>query len=289
MGVPHPFPYQGSKRNLAGHILQYFPEHAPRLIEPFAGSAAISLAALHCKKVDWVVVSDMDGALIKLWKQIVDSPLEIADAYSTLWHEQLGQERSFYDFIRAEFNSSQRPDYFLYLLARCVKAAVRYNSSGEFNQSPDNRRKGSHPGTMLQNLLSTSKLLKGNAVLHHADYREVLSEATQEDIVYLDPPYQGVCKKRDPRYRQKVTFDDFVDALNDLNARDIAYIVSYDGRTEEKTYGNFLPLLLDLTHLELNAGRSSQATLLGRDATTFEALYLSPALMNRISYAPISH
>ncbi len=283
MKAPHPIPYQGSKRHLAKYILQYFPEDASRLFEPFAGSAAISLAALSNKRINRVVISDNNEALIALWEQIVNSPLEIANAYAVLWYEQLGREREFYDSIRSQFNVTQRPDYFLYLLARCVKAAVRYNTNGEFNQSPDNRRKGTHPDTMRRNLLNASKLLKGKTTLLHADYREALSEASDTDIVYLDPPYQGVCKKRDPRYKQKVTFDEFVDALSDLNVRGISFIVSYDGRTDEKTYGNFLPAFLDLNHIELDAGRSSQATLLGRQSKTFEALYLSPALSDRLN------
>ncbi|MCK4459049.1 MAG: DNA adenine methylase, partial [Methanosarcinales archaeon] len=43
--VPHPIPYQGSKRNIARTILSFFPHQFDTLVEPFAGSAAISLAA----------------------------------------------------------------------------------------------------------------------------------------------------------------------------------------------------------------------------------------------------
>jgi len=45
MGIPHPIPYQGSKRNLAPDIMRYFPADVDTLIEPFAGSAAITLTA----------------------------------------------------------------------------------------------------------------------------------------------------------------------------------------------------------------------------------------------------
>ncbi|MBM3879048.1 MAG: TIR domain-containing protein [Verrucomicrobia bacterium] len=45
MRVPHPIPYQGSKRNLAPAILGYFPERVGTLIEPSAGSAALGLAS----------------------------------------------------------------------------------------------------------------------------------------------------------------------------------------------------------------------------------------------------
>ncbi len=43
--VPHPIPYQGSKLNLAGEILRYFPNTFDILYEPFAGSAAIPIAS----------------------------------------------------------------------------------------------------------------------------------------------------------------------------------------------------------------------------------------------------
>ena len=43
--LPHPIPYQGSKRNLAPDILRYFPETFDVLYEPFAGSAAMTIAA----------------------------------------------------------------------------------------------------------------------------------------------------------------------------------------------------------------------------------------------------
>jgi DNA adenine methylase len=39
---------------------------------------------------------------------------------------------------------------------------------------------------------------------------------------------------------------------------------------------------LNLRLIELAAGRSSQATLLGRRAETYESLYLSPALVERL-------
>ena len=106
------------------------------------------------------------------------------------------------------------------------------------------------------------------------------------DIIYMDPPYQGVCGNRDTRYLESVQFCEFVDALEKLNARNIRYIVSYDGRTGEKSYGKLLPDELNLTLIELDAGRSSQSTLLGRRDITIESLYLSPALTDELAHVP---
>lgn len=69
MKVPHPIPYQGSKRALAAQILGYCPNNVTRLIEPFAGSAAISLAALHSDKIGTVVLNDSNRALMSLWAE----------------------------------------------------------------------------------------------------------------------------------------------------------------------------------------------------------------------------
>ena len=44
MIVPQPFQYQGSKCSLAPLILLYLPLKFGRLVEPFAGSVAMTLA-----------------------------------------------------------------------------------------------------------------------------------------------------------------------------------------------------------------------------------------------------
>ncbi|GAH36259.1 unnamed protein product, partial [marine sediment metagenome] len=151
----------------------------------------------------------------------------------------------------------------------------------EFALSPDNRRKGMNPNTMERYILRTSQLLKEKVKLFTGDYLEVLKLATPTDIVYMDPPYQGVCGHKDPRYLNGLPFEKFVEALQYLNEKNISYIVSYDGRTGPKTFGKKLPESLQLKHVEVAAGRSSQATLLGRDYYTYESIYISTALISK--------
>jgi DNA adenine methylase len=283
MKVPHPIPYQGSKRNLAPAILEYFPQDVATLIEPFAGSAAITLAAAARGLAERHLIADLNQPLVELWRAIIESPEKLARHYEMLWRAQHDNRRLYYDKVRNEFNRTGKPDRFLYLLARCVKASVRYNSTGEFNQSPDNRRMGTLPETMRLQILGASRLLRGKTECITSDYKEIVAQGTRDDLIYLDPPYQGVCGERDPRYLQGVLFDEFVEVLETLNYRDIKYLVSYDGRTGERVHGRKLPGRLRLHHVELHAGRSSQATLLGRAEITIESLYLSPALAESLN------
>lgn len=288
MRVPHPIPYQGSKRGLAHAIVACFPASPVRLIEPFAGSAAVTLAALLAGRATSAVLNDANAPLIRLWHAIISQPQQLADDYERLWYAQQGQERAFYAAVRAEFNRTQHPADLLYLLARCVKAAVRYNAQGAFNQSPDHRRRGTQPATMRRHLLAASTLLRDRTQLSSDDYRAVLAAARPDDLVYLDPPYQGVCGRHDQRYSHGLSGDEFIATLDQLNAHGIAYIVSYDGRTGAKTFGAPLPARLHLRRIELHAGRSSQATLLGRSVQTYESLYLSPALLARLEAADVA-
>jgi len=287
--IPHPIQYQGSKRNLAHVILRYIPQNVDCLIEPFAGSAAITIAAAARQMAKNYLINDLNRPLAELLRLIVEFPVDTASFYEKVWNEQHGDSVEHYNRVRVEFNRTQDPRLFLYLLARCVKGSVRYNADGMFNQSPDKRRHGTLPQTMRTNIYGVSALLKNKTEFSSLDFREVLVNARKNDLVYMDPPYQGVCGERDARYFSGINHEEFVTALVELNRREISYIVSYDGRRGDKTFGVLLPDSLELTRVELDAGRSSQATLLGRDEVTYESLYLSPTLTAKLTHKPIDY
>lgn len=289
MKVPHPIQYQGSKRALSSTILRYLPDKFPRLVEPFAGTAAISIATAVRNRAKSYWINDYNKPLADLLALVINSPVELADLYKTLWNQQHDDPLEHYYRVREDFNRTRDPRLFLYLLSRCVKGSVRYNSEGLFNQSPDKRRHGTRPETMRENILGVSYLLKGKTSITSLDYKDVLSNVKTDDVVYMDPPYQGVCGDRDSRYYSGIVYDEFVMALLELNKRNILYAVSYDGRTGNKTFGVRLPENLDLTLIELEAGRSSQATLLNRDDITVESLYLSPRLAEEVKALPHFH
>ena len=287
-GNPHIVQYQGSKRKLAPQILLYMPKKFNRLIEPFSGMAAISIATAKDNKADSYIINDINKPLISLLKEAIDNPIRLYEDYKAVWESQLkygeNHTKHFYD-IRDEFNNGkQTPAYFLYLLARCVKGSVRYGLNGNFNQSPDKRRHGTKPETLKRNVCAVSELLRGKTEFFSLDYREILDMARPGDLVYMDPPYQGVSSTRDTRYLSGVPYDEFAQAIEILNKRGIDYLISYDGVCGHKSYGEDLPAYLECKKVLLNAGLSSQATLLGKKSTTYEALYISKSLLSSNEY-----
>jgi len=287
--IPHPIQYQGSKRGLAPWILRYLPVQMERLVEPFAGSAALSIACAARGRAKNYWLNDLNKPLAELIGIMINHPNELARFYKNLWEQQFPDSLEHYYRVREDFNRTHDSRLLLYLLARCVKGAVRYNAEGLFNQSPDKRRHGTRPETMRENILGVSALLRERTVVSSLDYRDVLANIGPDDVVYMDPPYQGVCGERDSRYYTGVVFDDFVAELAKLNRRGIRNVVSYDGRTGTKRFGKPMPKALELTLVELEAGRSTQATLLGRAAITVESLYLSEPLAEEVGACERMH
>lgn len=280
--TPHIVQYQGSKRNLAPQILRYFPQKFNRLIEPFAGMAAITIAVSKQRRAEQYVLNDLNEPLVNILREAINNPQKLIEEYTNVWSEQItfegGSVEHFYK-IRKDFNEGNKSAAnMLYLLARCVKGSVRYSTNGMFNQSPDKRRMGTNPKNLASNVYMISSFLKGKTEFSSVDYREVTKMAKRGDIVYMDPPYQGVCTTRDSRYFSGICFDDFVECVDDLNSRGIDFVISYDGTCGEKQYGVDLPKELKLKKVMLNAGLSSQSLLLGKKEKTVEALYISPNL-----------
>jgi DNA adenine methylase len=272
--LPHPIPYQGSKRRLAERIGVFVPAQIDTWFEPFAGSAAMTLWVARHRAVRRIVLGESLAAMAGLWHAIIQSPEATGAQYRDIWCEQSRRGGDYFDDVRARFNASGDPVDLLYLLCRCVKNAVRFNREGAFTQSVDRRRLGVRPDRMAAAISGASALLRGRTEIRAADWLETLGEAAPADFAYLDPPYLGVSEGRDRRYAQPMPRARLIGGLAGLHERKLRFLLSYDGRTGEQQFGETLPDGLGLARVELRAGRSTQATLHGRVVETVESLYI---------------
>lgn len=280
--LPHVIPYQGSKRGLAPIIGGYLPFDIERFYEPFAGSAAMTIFAAHHRLARTFIIADSLEPIVCLWRAIVHEPERVINEYRRLWEGQKAGDHGYFNEVRERYNEDRDPVELLYLICRCVKNAVRFNSKGRFTQSVDKRRLGMRPEKMASAVLAISCLLKGRIEFRAGDWLETTADATPTDFVYMDPPYVGTSVGRDKRYHAQLTQEQVIGGLETLLERDLRFALSYDGRTGDKTYSDPLPAWLGLTHLYLHAGASSQATLTGKRADTVESLYLTPGLANPV-------
>lgn len=273
--LPHPIPYQGSKRRLAEAIGSVVPNKIGTWYEPFVGSAAMSIWAAHHRDPEKIVIGDSLDCIASLWKQIIEDPAGAADRYETVWNGQRSAGPDYFNQVRARYNDEKDSVDLLYLMARCVKNAIRFNRKGHFTQSVDKRRLGMQPQKMRNAMLGASNLLKGRTIIRTGDWTETVADAREGDFLYLDPPYMGTSTGRDLRYAEQMTQERLVAGLEGVLARRLSVALSYDGSTGEKVYGPPLPAHLKMTRTHIHTGRSSQSTLSGKADETIESLYLS--------------
>ena len=275
--LPHPLPYQGSKRSLATLIGPNLPTDIDTWYEPFCGSAAMSIWAIHYRKPRRLVLGDSLAGIADLWRAIIENPDGTAARYAELWSGHVRGPDHFLA-IRARYNNERDPVDLLYLTVRCVKNAVRFNAKGNFTQSADHRRKGMRPEAMRKAIRGASEMLRGKTEIRTGDWLSTMANAGKNDFGYLDPPYLGTSTGPDKRYAHQMQQEPLISGLRDLNARGVRFALSYDGMLGGKEYGPPLPCDIG-TRLLLHAGVSSQSTLNGKSEQTVESLYLSPGLV----------
>jgi DNA adenine methylase len=276
--LPHPIPYQGSKRNLAPLIAPLIPARIETWFEPFAGSAAMTLWAAYHQRAKRYVIGDSLESIVELWRAIIEKPDQTANRYEKVWTGQKIGDHRYFNLVRERYNAERDPVDLLYLICRCVKNAVRFGKAQNFTQSADKRRLGMQPDKMRRAVFGASQLLKGKTELRYGDWLDTTRDACAADFVYMDPPYLGTSIGRDKRYAEQMPQDRLIEGLKNLRERCLRFALSYDGMTGSKEYGPPLPIELGLTRLLLHAGKSSQSTLAGRSEETIESLYLTPDL-----------
>lgn len=174
--------WAGGKFRVLDQILPRLPD-GDRLIEPFAGSAVVSLNAGFRRSL----VADANGDLINLYKAVQADVSGFLGEAATLFGTR--NTRADFEQLRAEFNDCQDPFrrsvIFVYMNRHGFNGLCRYNSKGKFNV-PFGKYAG--PNLPTKEILRFSEVAKAME-FRHAGFEELMDEARPGDVVYCDPPY----------------------------------------------------------------------------------------------------
>jgi DNA adenine methylase len=171
--------WAGGKRRLIESLLALLPSSYERLIEPFAGSAALFFACRPTK----AVLGDSNPELINFYEVLADHTDALVEGLLSL----KASRPKYYEFRRAKPRSQvSRAVRFAYLNRLCWNGLYRVNRQGAFNV-PIGDRLPNHLWTRQQ-LEMAAKALK-SAALVCSDFEQTLAKCASGDLVYLDPPY----------------------------------------------------------------------------------------------------
>jgi len=178
----------GGKRQLMSDIKRNLPATFKRYYEPFFGGGAVALTL----QPKFATIGDFNEQLINLYHVISNKPEELITDLSKhenteeYFYEMRGKDRLPIEWL--SMTAVEKASRFIYLNKTCFNGLYRVNNAGEFN-APFGRYK--KPRIVDQvTIRAMSKYLKSNDIkVMQGDYEKIIKEASAEDFIYLDPPY----------------------------------------------------------------------------------------------------
>lgn len=265
--LPPAIKWSGSKRRVARAIAALFPP-AERFIDPFVGGGSI----LPWRPARAAVAGDIIPELIALWKLIQNNPASVCDGYEQRWKRLAAEGHTAYYAIRDSFNRKRDALDFLFLTRTCVNGLIRFNASGEFNNSLHHTRPGIDPGRFESIVRSWSDAIQGIEFVC-ADFRQTLRTVGPGDVVFLDPPYANNRGRYQPGTINSIDLHEALARLNRLGSR---WVLTYDGAAGARSYEAEIPASLYRHHISVRTGLSPFTRLMrtGVD-TVVESVYLN--------------
>ena len=176
--------WAGGKHKLVSFIASHLPASRRRLIEPFAGSAALSLAL----EFDAYLLNDTNPDLITLFQTLKNEKQAFIDYARQYFTGEHNQENHFYA-LREQFNYSEnqteRAALFIYLNRHAFNGLCRYNSKGQFNVPFGRYRAPYFPEKEMLAFIQKSNRIE----IQCGDFQTTLQKAGNDDTIYCDPPY----------------------------------------------------------------------------------------------------
>ena len=254
-----PFFYTGDKYKLINELKNYFPKEIDKFIEPFVGGGSVFLnsnaKSFYENDIDKNIMSihnflssfsSTDDLLNILFSKIEEYnfscsykgktvPQELKSKYVKTYFAKHNADS--YKKLKEKYNASDRSDIAdLYLLLIYgFNRMLRFNQKGEFNLPVGNVDFNQNVVEALTNYLTNQKKIYWS----NEDYKSFLSKivTTENDFIYLDPPYLITSSEYNKFWRQKDD-DELYSLLDEFTKKKIRFalsnVVTYKGKENIK-------------------------------------------------------
>lgn len=272
--------WSGSKREQAHDIVSYIPDKFyETYYEPFCGGCSILAYIIERKNLSKhfksFVCSDLNYDLITSYNLIKENPKQVITDYKLHWNNlnkksnSIDDKKTYFELIRKRLNQEHNPSDFIFIMRTTTNGMPRYNKNGEFNNSFHLTRNGIEPNRFEKIVNEWSFFLKKYDVKFICCSFDKIN-ASKNDFVYLDPPYQ----KTKGMYFG--SFDN-MPLFSFLERLESDWMLSYDGIAGDNNLISDVPKNLYKKHLLINSGNSSFRRVIGKNrfCNVKESLYLS--------------
>jgi DNA adenine methylase len=175
--------FPGGKHRLVPRIRAHLPL-GRRLVEPFAGSAAVCVGTNYPR----YLIADANGDLINLYQHLKREGEAFIAYCKSFFIDAYNRAEVYYAF-RALFNETDdlrwKAALMQYLGRHTFNGLIRYNSRGEYNAPFGRYKRPYFPEAEMRAFLEMTK----RAIFVHQDFIETMRACRRGDVVYCDPPY----------------------------------------------------------------------------------------------------
>ena len=172
--------------------------NAAKWIEPFFGTGVVGFNSVTNGEH---IVGDTNPHIINLYKMIQSGEITEHNMRSYLQKEgtalSTSEESGYrhYKFIRDRFNKEGNPFDFVFLSRAGFNGMMRFNKKGEWNIPFCKKPERFAPAyiTKICNQVARVRhiISSGKWNFNNTSFSEIIEQATENDIIYCDPPYYG--------------------------------------------------------------------------------------------------
>ena len=194
-----PIKSQGIKTKLVPWIMELAPKVSGRWIEPFLGTGVVAFNSGYKQ----AIVNDTNPHIINFYKgvqqKIITAPLmkQYLEKEGEILSKAENNGYEHYLNVRSRFNSGEFSPYdFIFLSRAGFNGMMRFGRKGNWNipfcKKPD--RFAQAYITKITNQVATVAQIiqpEPNWIFHNKSFAEIIPLATENDIIYCDPPYYG--------------------------------------------------------------------------------------------------
>jgi DNA adenine methylase len=180
--------WAGNKFQIIPALKTFLPT-GKRLLEPFAGSAAVFLNTDYPR----YLIAEINPDLIQLYEHVQKEGHDFIAYAEGFFIPENNEEKRYYE-LRECFNQTDdkrlKSALFIYLNKAGYNGLCRYNSKGGYNVPFGKHKSAYFPKDEL--IYFYEKSAKATFIL--ADFKQTLKQAKPGDVVYCDPPYVPLSK-----------------------------------------------------------------------------------------------
>jgi DNA adenine methylase len=194
-----PIKSQGIKTKLVPWIMELAPKVSGKWIEPFLGTGVVAFNSGYKK----AILNDTNPHIINFYKGIQDKTITapLMKQYLEREGELLSKaENNGYEHylkVRTRFNSGEYSPYdFIFLSRAGFNGMMRFGSKGNWNipfcKKPD-RFAQAYITKITNQVATVSQIIQPEPkwTFHNKSFADIIPLATENDIIYCDPPYYG--------------------------------------------------------------------------------------------------